>query len=187
MPYNAYMPKQNKRKSVDKVLTSLGAIIVIFLIVIGALAWWAYSFTTTNVTSELASQKIYFPPKNSPELASPQIGPYLDQYAGQQLLTGPEAKAYADHFIAVHLSEIADGQTYAQVSAESLANPSNTQLKAEAQTLFQGETLRGLLLGDAYSFWTVGHIAQIAAIACFVGAGLMLIFALLGLWHLSTL
>ncbi len=178
--------KTDKRKALDKLLTSLGAVIVIFLVVVGALAWWAYSFTSSNVKSELSSQKIYFPPKGSPELASPEIGPYLNKYAGQQLLTGPQAKAYANHFIAVHLSEVAGGKTYAQVSAESLANPTNTTLKAEAQTLFQGETLRGLLLGDAYAFWTVGNIAQVAAIVCFVAAAVMLLFVVLGLWHLST-
>jgi len=178
---------KSKRKSIDKLLNTLGILIVVFLVIIGGLFWWAYSFTNTNVHNQLASQKIYFPPLGSPELASPEIGPYLNQYAGQQLLTGTQAKAFADHFIAVHLSEVAGGQTYAQVSAESLANPTNVQLKTEAQTLFQGETLRGLLLGDAYAFSTVGHIAQIAAIVCFATAGIMAVLVLLGLWHLATL
>ena len=178
---------KTKRKSTDKLLTSLGLLMVAVLLVIGGMAWWAYSFTTNNVKSELAAQQIYFPPKGSPALASPEIGPYLNQYAGLQLLTGPEAKAYANHFIAVHLSEVAGGKTYAQVSTEALANPTNTTLKAQAQTLVQGETLRCLLLGDAYAFWTVGHIAQITAIVCFVAAALMLVFVVLGFAHLSTL
>lgn len=181
------MAKKNKRKLIDKVLVSFGLVATVALVIIGGLAWWAYSFTNSNVQSELASQKIFFPPKGSSELANPKIGPYLDQYAGQQLLTGPQAKAYADHFIAVHLSEIAGGKTYAQISAESLANPENQTLKAEAQTLFQGETLRGLLLGDAYAFSTVGYIAQITAIVCFVAGGVMALLVLLGFWHLATL
>ncbi len=179
--------KNNKRKSIDKVLTGLGTIATIALLIIGGLAWWAYSFTTTNVRNELAAQKIYFPPKGSPALASPAIGPYLDKYAGEQLLTGAQAKAYADHFIAVHLSEVAGGKTYAQISSEVQANPANAKLKAEQQTLFQGETLRGLLLGDAYAFATVGQIAQVVAIVCFVAGGIMLLLVLLGLWHISTL
>ncbi|HTB48693.1 MAG TPA: hypothetical protein VK712_01275 [Verrucomicrobiae bacterium] len=181
------MAKTSKRKIIDKVLISFGVIVAAALIAIGGLTWWAYSFTSSNVHTELAAQKIYFPPLGSPALASPQIGPYLNQYAGKQLLTGPEAKAYANHFIAVHLSEVAGGQTYAQVSAASLADPGNTQLKQEAQTLFQGETLRGLLLGDAYAFATVGHIAEIAAIVCFATGGIMALLVLLGLWHVSTL
>ena len=175
------------RKKIDKALTSIGLVAVVVLFIIGGLAWWAYSFVSTNVKNELSSQKIYFPAANSVQLKNPLIGPYLTQYAGQQLLTGPQAKAYADHFIAVHLSEIANGQTYAQVSNESLANPTNTRLKAEAQTLFQGETLRGLLLGDAYAFSAIGNIAEIVAIVCFIAGGLMLILVLLGFWHISTL
>ena len=179
--------KKNKRRLLDKSLTLIGAVATIALLIIGGLSWWAYSFTTSNVRSELAAQKIYFPPLGSPALASPEIGPYLNKYAGQQLLNGAQAKAYADHFIAVHLSEIAGGKTYAQVSAEAQANPGNPQLKAEAQTLFQGETLRGLLLGDAYAFSTVGQIALVVSIVCFVAGGLMLVLVLLGLWHMSIL
>jgi hypothetical protein len=156
------------------------------LLVLGGLAWATYSFTTTNVRTELAAQKIYFPKLGSPELASPLIGPYLNRYAGQELLTGPQAKAYADHFIAVHLSEVAGGQTYAQVSTASLANPTNATLKAQAATLFQGETLRGLLLGDAYAFWSVGIVAQIAAVVLFIAGGIMLILVLLGLGHIAA-
>ncbi len=180
------MPKNN-RKKIDRNLTSIGFVATIALIIIGFLAWWAYSFISTNVYNELASQKIYFPAANSPALNNPEIKPYLEKYAGQQLLTGPEAKAYANHFIAVHLSEVAGGKTYSQVSAESLANPTNPTLKAQAQTLFQGETLRGLLLGDAYAFATIATIAKIAAVVCFVAGGIMFILVVLGFWHYSTL
>ena len=113
----------------------------------------------------------------------PQIGPYLNRYAGQQLLTGPQAKAYADHFIGVHLSEVAGGKTYAQVSTAAQADPTNTALKAQAATLFQGSTLRGLLL-EAYAFSVIGSLALIAAVCSFALAGIMLVLALLGFWHL---
>jgi hypothetical protein len=178
--------KNTKRKTVDKLLTWFGVVATLVLIGIGGLTWWAYSFTTSNVSSELSTQKISFPPKGSPAL-DPSEFPSLQKYAGQAVDNGPKAKAYANDFIGVHLSKIAGGQTYAQVSAEAQADPSNQALKQKAQTLFQGETLRGLLLGDAYAFWTVGHIAQIAAIVCFVAAGFMAILTLLGFWHLSTL
>ncbi len=169
------------RKLIDKVLVSFGVVATVVLFAMGGLAWWTYSFTSSNVKTELSAQKIYFPPKGSPALASPLIGPYLNRYAGQQLLTGPQAKAYANHFIAVHLSEIAGGKTYAQVSTESQADPSNAQLKQEASTLFQGETLRGLLLGDAYAFSTVGTIAQVVAYALFIGGVIMLFLVFIGL------
>jgi hypothetical protein len=177
--------KKSKRKLIDKVLVSFGIVATIVFLGMACLAWATYSFTTSNVKTQLSQQKIYFPPKGSPELASPEIGPYLNQYAGQELLTGPQAKAYANHFIAVHLSEVANGQTYAQVSAASIANPTNPQLKAEAQVLFQGETLRGLLLGDAYAFWTVGQIAEIVAIVLFIAGAIMFILVLMGIAHLK--
>ncbi len=169
------------RRFIDKVLVLIGVVATVVLLVMGSLAWWTYSFISSNVKSELSSQQIFFPAKGSPALASPLIGPYLNQYAGQQLLTGPQAKAYADHFIAVHLSEVAGGKTYAQVSAEAQANPTNAALKAQAQTLFQGETLRGLLLGDAYAFSTVANIAKVVAYSLFIAGAVMLVLVLIGL------
>ncbi len=181
------MAKKNRRKSIDKILTSIGLIITVTLVIMGGLALWAYVFTASNVRNELASQRIYFPEKGSKELADSQIGPYLNKYAGQQLLTGEQAKAYANHFINVHLQKVAGGQTYAQVSTAAQADPGNAKLQQQAQTLFKGETLRGLLLGDAYAFSVVGHIAEIAAIVCFAAAAVMIVLVYLGVWHLSTL
>lgn len=181
------MAKKNQRKTIDKLLTSFGLLITVTLVLFGGLALWAYVFTATTVHNELAAQKIYFPPKGSAALADSQIGPYLNKYAGQQLLTGDQAKAYANHYIAVHLQKVANGQTYAQVSEQLQADPGNAQLQQEANTLFKGETLRGILLGDAYAFSVIGHIAEVAAIVCFAAAAVMFIFVLLGVWHMSTL
>lgn len=175
-----------RRKTIDKVLSAFGVLATVALLLIGGLTWWAYSFTASNVQNELAAQKIYFPAAGSPALASPRIAPYLNQYAGQQLLTGTQARAYADHFIAVHLSEIAGGQTYSQVSARSQADPANAALKQQVQTLFQGETLRGLLL-NAYAFWTVGAIARLVALVCFAAGAVMAVLTVLGFWHMSRL
>ena len=183
------MPKNKKqRKMIDKVLISFGVVATIVLIGLGGLAWWTHSFTSSTVHSELATQKIYFPPKGSPAIAALPVADQtqMNKYAGDQLLNGDQAKVYANNFIAFHLTEVAGGQTYAQVSTASLANPTNLTLKAQAATLFQGETLRGLLLGDAYAFWTVGMIAQIAAITLFIAGGVMLLLVLLGLGHLAT-
>jgi hypothetical protein len=133
------------------------------------------------VHTQLAAQKIYFPPAGSPAIAGPEFT-QMRQYAGQQLTTGAQAETYADHFIAVHLSEVADGQTYAQLSTKALAAPNDLQLQAQVATMFKGETLRGLLL-NAYAFGTVATIAGIAALSAFVGGAIMLILGFLGLWH----
>ena len=172
------------RKMIDQVLTGFGVITTITLLAIGGLAWWAYSFTTTQVTNELASQHIYFPPKGSPALASEEVGPYLNQYAGQQLLDGDQAHMYANHFIAVHLSEVAGGKTYAEVSTEAMANPSNAALQGQVATLFKGETLRGLLL-NAYAFWTAGMIARVAAIVSVAAGVVMALLTLVGFIHIA--
>ena len=98
------------------------------------------------------------------------------------MVNGAQAKAFADHYIKVHLGEVADGQTYSQVSAKALAAPDDQQLAGQVQTLFRGETLRGLLL-NAYAFDTMATVAFIAAWIA-VGAGaLLLLLALLGLRH----
>jgi hypothetical protein len=172
-----------RRRTFDLLLSSTGMVLTIVLLVAGGLLFWGYSFANSNVHDQLAAQKIFFPPKGSQALAPPEIGRYLNQYAGQQLVNGAQAKAYADHFIAVHLTEAAGGRTYAQVSSLALQNPNDATLAAQVQTPFRGETLRGLLL-NAYAFWKVGQIALVAGIASFALAGIMLLLTILGFWHL---
>ncbi len=92
--------------------------------------------------------------------------PSVSQYAGQQLLTGQQAEAYADHFIAVHITDMAGGQTYSQLSAKAQAQPSNTQLAGLVNTVFKGETLRSMLL-NAYGWWKVSQITYIISLAAF--------------------
>jgi len=75
------------------------------------------------------------------------------------------------------------GQTYAQLSSKSLAEPKNSALAEQVQTVFRGETLRGMLL-NAYGFWKMGQIMLIAAWAAFGGAALMLIVSMFGVVHL---
>ena len=170
-----------RRNTFDKLLSATGFILAAVLLVAGGLLLWASVFVGNQVTTELTSQQIYFPPAGSDAISAPEFAE-MQQYAGQQLTTGAQAEVYADHFIAVHVSGVAEGQTYAQVSSAALADPSNADLQAQKATLFQGETLRGLLL-NAYAFSTMGTIAGIAAIASFVGAAAMIVLALLGLRH----
>jgi hypothetical protein len=169
------------RKVIDYLVSSAGLIVAVVLIGIGGLLVWGHVFIDNQVHSQLAAQKIFFPPKGSSATAGPQFAA-MRQYAGQQLLTGPQAETYANHFIAVHLSEVAGGKTYAQVSAAALADPTNTALKTQAATLFQGTTLRGLLL-NAYAFGTTAKIAGIASLVSFIGAAIMLLLSGLGFAH----
>ena len=173
-----------RRRTFDALLATGGLILAAVLLAAGGLLTWAHTFVADQVTTQLSAQKIYFPPRGDEALASKEIGPYLNQYAGQQLTTGAQAKAYADHFIAVHLQEMTGGQTYAQLSAKAMAHPNDPKLAGLVATVFKGETLRGLLL-NAYAFGQMGTIALWGAIVSFVGAGVMLLLSLLGLAHLQ--
>ncbi len=177
---------KSERKTIDKVFILLGTASTIVLLAIGGLAWWGYNFATTSVKDELSAQKIYFPEKGSAAL-DPAEFPTLQKYAGQLVDNGPKAKAYANDFIGKHLEKVAGGKTYAEVSAEAMKDPTNQQLQTQKATLFQGETLRGLLLGDGYAYWTFGLLAQYVAIAAFLGAIAMAFLVWLGLIHMARL
>ena len=170
-----------QRSFLDRIVSWIGLGLTVVLIVAGSLLTWAHHFVSNEVKTQLSAQQIYFPPKGSPATAGSAFTP-MRQYAGQQLTTGAQAETYADHFIAVHLKEVANGQTYAQLSAKAQANPTDARLAGQVATMFKGETLRGLLL-NAYAFGTMATIAGIAAIAAFIAAALMLGLSLLGLRH----
>jgi hypothetical protein len=180
-----------RRKTFDVLVSSVGLLLTVVLIVAGALLMWGYTFTNDQVNQQLSAQKITFPPANSPAVTSLPAADAtaMKKYAGQSMTSGAQAETYANHFIAVHLSEVAGGQTYAQVSSKlqppavnSLSPLQVIKLKAQAAELFQGTTLRGMLL-NAYAFWQIGQIALIAAIVSFIAAAIMLVLSVLGFWH----
>ena len=117
------------RRAFDLLTSAGGVIIVVVLLIAGGLLTWGHSFVKSNVHNELAQQQIYFPPqaafahaKAGTEI-TPGMIPYLEKYSGQQLLTGAQAHAYADHFIAVHLSQMPYGGVYSKISTAALAAP----------------------------------------------------------------
>ena len=162
------MPKQkiksNQSYQTKKMWITLGVVSTIVLLAVSGISWWGYKFSTNMVRDQMTAQKIYFPPKGSPAL-DPATYPNLQQYAGQLVDDGPKARAYANGFIGKHLEEIADGKTYAEVSALAREKPDDQKLQGQKLSLFQGETLRGLLLTSAYAYWTLGTIAKVASLA----------------------
>jgi len=179
--------KKEQRSVIDKVFILLGVVTLLVLLAAGGIAWKGYSFATDQVKTELSAQKITFPAAGSPALTALPAADraQMEKYVGQELTTGDQAKVYANNFIAVHLSEVAGGKTYSEVSTEALSDPTNAKLQAQKATLFQGETLRGLLLSAGYSYWTMGMLARDAAIAFFVGAAVMALLVLAGLGRLA--
>ena len=188
-----------RRRTIDTVLIGVGVVLVTVLAVAGGLLTWGNHFAGDYVHDELASQNIVFPD----EAALVEDGrDDLVPFAGQQVTTGDEAEAYAS-YIGHHLDGIADGATYADLGkTESAAKAAVTaakeagqdpaavaELQADADaitgqrnTLFKGETLRGLLL-STYAWATVGRIAGIAAVVAFAAAGVMAVLVALGIVH----
>ena len=177
-----------RRRTFDALLATGGLVVAIILAVAGGLLSWAHNFADNNVHSQLVAQKIAFPAAAGIKAQNDaEITKYVTPYAGQKVDNGQKAQVFADHYIKVHLAKVADGKTYSEVSSAFLAmkptDPNYQAVAGQRQTLFMGETLRGLLL-NAYAFWKMGQIAAVAAIASFITAGVMLLLSALGFWHL---
>src|SRR5580693_8500751 len=178
-----------RRNSSRTLLAAVSAALAAVLLIAGGLLLWGSAYVHNTVQGQLAAQQITFPPAAAfthPKAGSeitPNMIPSVSQYAGQQLLTGQQAEAYADHFIAQHITDMSGGKTYSQLSTESLAQPNNTQLTGLVATVFKGETLRSMLL-NAYGWWKVSQITYIAALALF---GLGTVSFLAGLFGFGIL
>lgn len=141
-------------------------------------AFFANSFTTTQIHNELAPQQIRFPAN-----AAAGLPANLQQYAGQQVLTGDQAHAYADNYIGLHLKEIGQGKPYSYWSGQAIQARSAgktadaAKYQATADTLFKGETLRSIL-NQAWTFSVIAQIAFWAGIALAI-AGVIVLGALL--------
>jgi hypothetical protein len=180
------------RATLDKLISGAGLLLAVVLLLGGGLLTWAHSFIGDQVHSQLSEQHITMPTNETGLSALPKADQSaLAKYAGQPLTTGPQAKAYANHFIAVHLNEASGGKTYSEVSGQYLQQCSDpkaaatkacTDLGGLRQTMFMGSTLRGLLL-YGYAFATIGTIAGIGAIVAYVGAALLFLLAGFGYWH----
>ncbi len=188
-----------RRRTIDTVLIAAGIVMTAVLAVAGALLTWGSNFADDYVGDELSSQNIFFPDAASLEEEGRDD---LVQYADEQVTTGAEAEAYAS-FINGHLEGIADGATFAdlggpqsearaalaaaQEAGEDEATIAELQgtvdeISGQRESLFRGETLRGLLL-STFAWSTIGRIAGIAATVAFVAAGMMLVLVVLGLVH----
>jgi len=187
-----------RRRTIDKVLIGSGVAVAVVFASAGALLTWGSNFAEDYVHDELSSQHVVFP-------AADQLREDgradLVKYAEEPVTTGTEAEAYAS-LIATHMEGIADGKTYAEIddrgAAQAVTDAQNAgasqeeiaqlqatanQLKGQRDTLFKGETLRGLLL-TSFAWATVGTVAGIAAWVAFAGAAVMIALVIAGIFHL---
>ena len=177
------------RSAFDKLISWTGLALAVVLLVAGGLLTWANTFINDQVVDQLSMQNITMPEGDALTSLPQGDAAALEEYAGSPLDTGAEAKAYADHYILVHMNEASNGQTYSEVSGQYVAMTDEQKASEEGQalgglrqTLFMGSTLRGLLL-YGYAFATMGTIAGIAAIVSFAGAAFLLALFALGLVH----
>ena len=192
-----------KRRTLDVIFSAGGVLLATLLLVLGLVMSNQASFADTYVTDQLSAQKINFTPADKLTDEEKKAS-CLVENAGQQLKTGAQAECYANKYIALHLSETNEGKTYAETSTESRAaaaaakkaatdkapNAAELDTAAKAldgkvQTLFRGETLRGLLL-TSYGFSIFGERAGQAALVSFAAALVLLLASIAGFVHAFT-
>ena len=190
------------RSAFDKLISWTGLALAAVLLVAGGLLTWANTFIGDQVHDQFALQDIVMPEGDAIASLPKADADALKEYAGSPLDSGPEAKAFADHYILAHMNASTQElggeiMSYSQVSGKArelgaalAENPNPTQAEQDEaaawaglkQTMLDGNTLRGLLL-YGYAFATIGTIAGIAAVVAFIGAGVLLLLAGLGIWH----
>jgi len=182
------------RKSFDKIASVIGLLLAGFLIVIGGILQYGGNFATDQVAAQLEPQAITIPAENGDPKVTDEVKQFFADNGEKVMTTGKQAQMYADHYIGFHMSVM---PTYAAASGANraaagalAADPTNPELQAAAkqasgtvETVFKGETLRGMLL-NAYAFGTLGQIAMVASYVSFAGGLIFLILALLGFAHL---
>lgn len=191
------------RRTLDLIFSTGGAVLALLALVLGLVLQNQANFAHDYVTNQLSAQQIVFTPADKLTEEERQAD-CLVKYAGKPLTTGSQAECYANEYIALHLSETNDGKTYAQTSTEARTATTEAQkaaqanapnaaelqeraddLNAKVQTLFRGETLRGLLL-TSYGFSIFGERAQQAAIVAFVVAFVLALASIAGYIHAFT-
>jgi hypothetical protein len=194
-----------KRRTLDVLFSVGGLLLAGLLLVLGLVLQNQADFAKSYVKDQLSAQKIVFTP--AAKLApAEKRATCLVTNAGKPLDGGKQAECYANRYIALHLSEVNGGKTYAETSGEARAlqaqadaaveadagAPATIALVAQADalsgkvdTLFRGETLRGLLL-TSYGFSIFGERAQQAAYVSFAAAFVLLLASIAGFIHAFT-
>ena len=192
-----------QRRTLDIVLSVGGLALAGLLLVIGIVFTSNANFANDYVTDQLSQQHIKF--KAAAALTDEEKqSACVVKYAGQDLTTGKQAECYANDFIGLHLKSTANGATYAELGApqadlrtkvadaEKANDPNLANLQqqladitTQRDTVFKGETLRGLLL-TSYGFSQFGDKADTASQLCFLLAAVLALASIAGIIHAMT-
>jgi hypothetical protein len=189
-----------KRRTLDIAFSIGGLFIACLLFAVGLVMTSNANFSKNYVRDQLTQQNITFKPAadlTDEEKASACVV----ANAGKVMTTGKQAECYANDFIGLHLESTANGQTYAEIgvpqselrakvaAAQSSGDPALPALQkqladitTQRETLFKGETLRGLLL-TSYGFSVLGDKAEQAATVAYIAAAAMFALSMLGFVH----
>jgi len=152
------------------------------------------------VRDQLNEQRIMFPAAEYLSESEANV-PCLVEFAGTSLDSGKKSECYANEYIGSHLKGIGGGETYATLGtpqrelqakvadAKKANDPNLPTLEAELakvsgqrDSMFKGETLRGLLL-TTYGFSVLGEKAALAATIAFFAAAIVILASLAGFAH----
>ncbi len=200
-----------KRRTLDLIFSTGGVVFAILLLVLGLVLQNQADFAKTYVATQLGAQQITMPAADAlhGEETGPN-GACLVQFgqgdaAARLMTTGAQAECYANAYIGYHMSSSATeagwpGATYAtlggvtrgiqgQIDEATNAGTDTTALQAQLtaanalrDSMFRGETLRGLLL-TTYGFSIFGERAGQAAMLAFLGAFVLLVLSVAGFVH----
>ena len=189
-----------KRRTLDVVFSVGGIALAVLLLVLGLVMTSNANFAKSYVKDQLSQQNITFKTADTLTPEEEQSA-CLVKYAGQPLTTGKQAECYANDFIGLHVQSIADGQTYADLGAPQAAlrgksltrqtandpalpalQKQLTDITAQRETLFKGETLRGLLL-TSFGFSVFGVKGEQVATVAYIVAALLALLSIAGFVH----
>ena len=196
-----------KRRTLDLVFSVGGVLLAALLVVLGMVLKTNADFAKTYVKDQLTQQQITFTPVAG-LTGDAKNSVCLNKYAGKLMDNGKMAECYANDYIALHLREGAtaagqEGKTYATLGpvvteankavadAKTAGKPTDElqktadSLKGLRETMFKGETLRGLLL-TSYGFSEFGRKATQAEYVAFAAALVLLLASIAGFIHALT-
>jgi len=191
-----------KRRTLDFLFSAGGLMLAGLLLVLAIVMTSNANFSKNYVKDQLSQQKITFKPAAGLTAEEKELACVVKN-AGLPLTTGKQAECYAS-YIGLHTAASADGRTYATqgdfisglraelAAAQKITPPDGvkvadlgtriTAATAARESLFKGETLKGLLL-TSFGFSVFGVKAGQAATVAYIVAGLLALLSLAGLAH----